>query len=95
MDLERDADSVSDDEEKDNEEVELDEDVEESNAATFDPARKLEARQIAEELNEKVKKSGVLYLSTIPTGMNVAKLREVLSQYGEIGRIYLEPDLKG
>ena len=61
----------------------------------LDPLRKLEARQLAEEMHKKIKRSGVIYLSTIPTGMNVAKLREILSQYGELGRIYVEPDLRG
>lgn len=36
-------------------------------------------------------KAGVIYLSRIPTKMNVKIIREYMSQYGEVGRIYLEP----
>ncbi|XP_055329676.1 activator of basal transcription 1-like [Paramacrobiotus metropolitanus] len=54
-----------------------------------------ELKESARQLERKVRRSGVIYLSTIPPGMNVAKLREILSQYGDIGRIYLEVDSKG
>ena len=37
-------------------------------------------------------KSGVVYLSKIPTFMSVKKLRQMFEQYGEIGRIFLQPD---
>lgn len=40
---------------------------------------------------EKEKKAGVIYLSRIPTKMNVKLIREYMSQFGKIGRIYLEP----
>ena len=53
----------------------------------------------ADEKNEKkLKKAiketipGIIYLSRIPTGMNVKKIRHVLGIYGEIGRIFLQPD---
>lgn len=39
----------------------------------------------------KTKKRGIVFLSTIPPYMNVAKIREIFSKYGEIGRIYLQP----
>lgn len=39
----------------------------------------------------KKKKRGILYLSSIPKYMNVTILREMLSQYAKIGRIYLQP----
>jgi ESF2/ABP1 family protein len=37
-------------------------------------------------------KYGIIYLSYIPDGMTVKILREIMSQFGEVGRIYLEPD---
>ena len=37
-------------------------------------------------------KYGVIYLSYIPDGVTVKILREILSEYGEVCRIYLEPD---
>jgi len=39
----------------------------------------------------KIRKKGIVYLSSIPKYMNVTKLRELLGQYGEIGRVFLQP----
>lgn len=36
------------------------------------------------------KKSGIIYLSTIPKYMNITKIREIFSTYGKIGRVYLQ-----
>uniref|UniRef100_A0AC35U074 Activator of basal transcription 1 n=1 Tax=Rhabditophanes sp. KR3021 TaxID=114890 RepID=A0AC35U074_9BILA len=43
------------------------------------------------------KGSGMVYLQTIPPFYNVAKIREVLSRFGEIGKIHLtvDPNKKG
>eukprot|EP00262_Sarcandra_glabra_P003987 TRINITY_DN1490_c0_g2_i1.p1 TRINITY_DN1490_c0_g2~~TRINITY_DN1490_c0_g2_i1.p1 ORF type:complete len:252 (-),score=56.76 TRINITY_DN1490_c0_g2_i1:222-977(-) len=38
------------------------------------------------------KKRGVCYLSRVPPHMDPLKLRQILSQYGEIQRIYLTPE---
>ncbi|XP_012274225.1 pre-rRNA-processing protein esf2 isoform X2 [Orussus abietinus] len=38
----------------------------------------------------KKKKRGIIYLSTIPKYMNVTKIREIFSAYGELGRVYLQ-----
>ena len=40
---------------------------------------------------EETSKGGVCYLSRIPPNMDPASLRHILSQYGEINRIYLSP----
>lgn len=40
---------------------------------------------------KKTRKRGIIYLSTIPPYMNVTKIREIFSQFGEVGRIYLQP----
>ena len=37
---------------------------------------------------------GIIYLSTVPTGMNVSRIREAFSEYGEVDRIYLARDSK-
>jgi len=37
------------------------------------------------------RKKGIVYLSSIPKYMNVTKLRELLSEYGDIGRVFLQP----
>lgn len=39
-------------------------------------------------------KRGICYLSQIPPHMDPLKLRQILSQYGEIQRIYLTPKSK-
>ncbi|KAJ6754338.1 ACTIVATOR OF BASAL TRANSCRIPTION 1 [Salix purpurea] len=40
---------------------------------------------------EKAHKRGVCYISRVPPGMDHVKLRQLISQYGEIQRIYLVP----
>lgn len=39
----------------------------------------------------KKRKRGIIYISTIPKNMNVTKLRTMLGEFGEIGRIFLQP----
>ncbi|KAH6774389.1 RNA-binding family protein [Perilla frutescens var. hirtella] len=41
---------------------------------------------------EKAEKRGVCYLSRVPPHMDPLKLRQIVSQYGEIDRIYLTPE---
>ncbi|KAK2580585.1 hypothetical protein KPH14_007707 [Odynerus spinipes] len=38
----------------------------------------------------KKKKSGIIYLSTIPKYMNITRIREIFSNYGKVGRVYLQ-----
>eukprot|EP00820_Chromera_velia_P021604 Cvel_30106.t1-p1 / transcript=Cvel_30106.t1 / gene=Cvel_30106 / organism=Chromera_velia_CCMP2878 / gene_product=Pre-rRNA-processing protein esf2, putative / transcript_product=Pre-rRNA-processing protein esf2, putative / location=Cvel_scaffold4244:9559-10459(+) / protein_length=129 / sequence_SO=supercontig / SO=protein_coding / is_pseudo=false len=45
-----------------------------------------------EEIQERENKSGVIYLSSIPPYMKPQHLRNVLSQYGQVGRIYMTPE---
>lgn len=46
-----------------------------------------------EDDNPKPKcKFGVIYLSYIPEGLNVKILRDIMSEFGEVGRIYLESE---
>lgn len=44
------------------------------------------------DTDEKRYKYGILYLSYVPDGLNVKILREIMSEFGEVGRIYLEPE---
>ncbi|KIP09219.1 hypothetical protein PHLGIDRAFT_87104 [Phlebiopsis gigantea 11061_1 CR5-6] len=37
-------------------------------------------------------KTGVIYISRIPPGMQPAKVRHLMGQYGEVGRVYLQPE---
>ncbi|XP_025415993.1 pre-rRNA-processing protein esf2-like [Sipha flava] len=42
-------------------------------------------------LPTRTRKKGIVYLSSIPKYMNVTKLRELLGEYAEIGRVFLQP----
>ncbi|CAH8551350.1 unnamed protein product [Dicrocoelium dendriticum] len=46
---------------------------------------------LSPEALESTSDPGVVYLSSIPTGMNVALVSDVMSQFGTMGRIYLVP----
>jgi len=52
---------------------------------------KLVAADNLEDFREKVKRSGVIYISHIPEGMTVNYLRERFSKYG-VTRVYLAPE---
>lgn len=43
---------------------------------------------------DKKRKPGIIYLSTIPIGYNVSRTTGFFSQYGRVGRVFLQPDLK-
>merc|ERR1711936_628749 len=44
------------------------------------------------EKEKRPEKPGIIYLSRIPPAMNPLKIRKSLSQYGEIGRLFLQPE---
>ena len=46
-----------------------------------------------DDFNERVRRSGVIYISYIPEGLNVSILRSKLEKYS-INRVYLTPDKK-
>lgn len=69
------------------EEEEFDKDENDNEAETDAPFKlSLEA---TEDFNEKLKKRGVVYVARIPPRMTPTKLKALLSQYGEVNRIYL------
>ncbi|XP_063706324.1 activator of basal transcription 1-like, partial [Culicoides brevitarsis] len=43
---------------------------------------------------EKKRKPGIIYISSIPKYMNVTLLREHLEPFGDLGRVFLQPDKK-
>ncbi|CAK7909275.1 pre-rRNA-processing protein Esf2p [[Candida] anglica] len=53
--------------------------------------KKLTPEQLAQE-QKKIKRTGVCYLSRIPPYMKPAKLRSILSRFGEIDRLFLKPE---
>jgi len=54
--------------------------------------RNLLTPESLEEFNRKESQKGVVYISRIPAHMKPLKIRHLLSQYGEIGRIFLTPE---
>lgn len=40
----------------------------------------------------KKRKKGIIYISNIPKHMNVTRLKEILSEFGKVGRVYLQPE---
>ncbi|CAK8533194.1 unnamed protein product [Lathyrus sativus] len=53
--------------------------------------KKLKMKKKLEKETEKAQKRGVCYLSRIPPHMDHVKLRQILSQFGDIQRIFLAP----
>ncbi|EPY52910.1 U3 snoRNP-associated protein Esf2 [Schizosaccharomyces cryophilus OY26] len=85
---------------EDNSDVELytggdfDEENDKENAKAIKsekPLNKISLEEV-EKKKKATKRSGVIYLSKVPPYMAPNKLRQLLSQYGKIGRIYLAPE---
>jgi ESF2/ABP1 family protein len=47
-----------------------------------------------EDFNAKLKKRGVIYLARVPPRMGPTKVKQILSDFGVVTRIYLEPEDK-
>eukprot|EP00271_Cylindrocystis_brebissonii_P004892 TRINITY_DN16813_c0_g1_i1.p1 TRINITY_DN16813_c0_g1~~TRINITY_DN16813_c0_g1_i1.p1 ORF type:complete len:421 (-),score=100.46 TRINITY_DN16813_c0_g1_i1:472-1734(-) len=56
------------------------------------PAKKAKAKQNLKALEEKQRKRGVCYLSRVPPHMKPLKLRQLLTPFGEVLRVYLAPE---
>ncbi|VDP94888.1 unnamed protein product [Echinostoma caproni] len=41
--------------------------------------------------SDDITEPGVVYLSTIPAGMNVSIVSDIMRQFGAVGRVYLVP----
>ncbi|EFN50823.1 hypothetical protein CHLNCDRAFT_11893, partial [Chlorella variabilis] len=48
-----------------------------------------------QKLKEKYDRRGIVYISRIPPHLKPQKLRQMLEQHGEIGRLYLAPEDPG
>eukprot|EP00088_Acartia_fossae_P059331 TRINITY_DN7026_c0_g1_i7.p1 TRINITY_DN7026_c0_g1~~TRINITY_DN7026_c0_g1_i7.p1 ORF type:complete len:346 (-),score=112.29 TRINITY_DN7026_c0_g1_i7:116-1153(-) len=46
------------------------------------------------DLPEKKRKPGIIYLSSVPEGMNVSQTTSFFAQFGRVGRVFLQPDKK-
>eukprot|EP00126_Sphaerothecum_destruens_P003070 Sdes_comp16568_c0_seq1m5879 len=45
-----------------------------------------------EEFEQKEKKKGIIYLSRIPPFMKPMKLKHIMKQFGEVGRVYMQQE---
>merc|ERR1719342_2042570 len=48
--------------------------------------------KLAGDGQERRKKPGVIYLSSVPEGMNVTQTTAFFSEFGRVGRVFLQPD---
>ncbi|KAI8465174.1 MAG: hypothetical protein J3K34DRAFT_461551 [Monoraphidium minutum] len=53
---------------------------------------KVLSQEKLKRLQAKAERRGIIYVSRIPPHMKPAKLRQLLSQYGEVGRVYCTPE---
>ena len=44
------------------------------------------------KVKKKAKEPGIIYLSRVPALMNVSIIRNMFNMYGEVGKIFLQPD---
>ena len=75
------------------EEVEKESEISQEKSQNQKKKKVLSAEAI-EKWNKKQDKRGIIYISSIPPFMKLVKLRQLLSQYGKIDRIYLTPDTR-
>jgi len=46
------------------------------------------------DIPEKKRKPGIIYLSSVPQGMNVSSTTGFFAEFGHVGRVFLQPDAK-
>ena len=63
----------------------------ENKLPTSDDEIESDIEDLEPQLPKRKKKPGIIYLSSIPPGMNPQLLREYLGKHGDVGRMYLEP----
>ncbi|CAN8279617.1 unnamed protein product [Cochlearia groenlandica] len=78
-----------------NAKISEEEEEQESNLRTKNQKSDRKKKKLKEKLLKEATKAdnrGVCYLSRIPPHMDHVRLRQILSQFGELGRIYLAPE---
>lgn len=55
-----------------------------------DDVMEVETKPEEEIVKKKKKKRGIVYLSSIPKYMNVALIKDLFGEYGNVGRVYLQ-----
>ncbi|CAG0915606.1 unnamed protein product [Notodromas monacha] len=51
-----------------------------------------EIRNAPNSEKKRKRKAGVIYMSTVPRTLTVAQIRSLMSQFGKVGRIFLQPE---
>lgn len=82
-----------DDEEQEEMQVDQSEDEEIEEPQDDEPGTSKSAK--LKDKQKKKGKKGIIYISTIPQHMNVAICREFMERFGDVSRIFLQPDSKG
>merc|ERR1711913_83596 len=67
--------------------------TEEESATESDEENMLDMLNTEEEARRK--KPGIIFLSSIPQGMNVSQTTQYFCQFGKVARVFLQPDTKG
>lgn len=62
------------------------------NSAPMQPVVKLLTPEALATFTTAQEKAGIVYISRIPPGMQPAKVRHLMSAYGEVGRVYLQQE---
>ena len=68
------------------------EDGEEGASRASDEGPRKRSRKKPKSIEDKERSTGIVYLSRIPPFMKPRKVRHLLSQFGDVGRIYLQPE---
>ncbi|KAJ8104010.1 hypothetical protein POJ06DRAFT_204916 [Lipomyces tetrasporus] len=89
----KDGSGDEDDEDEDDSEEEQNEDDEglDRDGNQKGVLRRLSTKEL-EDNRARIEKSGVVYLSRIPPYMKPAKVRQILSRFGELDRVFLAPE---
>ena len=66
--------------------------LEELNLSAHPESVQALSKEALEAYNAGERAKGVVYLGRVPPGMKPAKIRHLLSRYGEVGRLYLAPE---
>ncbi|KAG8229964.1 hypothetical protein J437_LFUL008537 [Ladona fulva] len=69
--------------------------VEENPCAIVEIEPAIQHTKPKKDVTVRKSKPGIIYLSTIPKHMNVTKIREIFGQFGDVGRVFLQPNKSG
>jgi ESF2/ABP1 family protein len=86
-------DKESDEESDDENELDVNDDVDEEEVEEVAAAKPKKVHRLSlaktEDFNEKLRKRGVLYVARTPPRMTPTKIKALLSEFGEVTRVYL------